>query len=276
MDLGPWQHDSADSLREEEKRKASPGSFFFSQGRALVLAAGYFTGGLSGGYAGTARKHLHRIHLALFGQLMASLEYLLKDFIAKVVDLIPTFDEEIRKADWITLEKDHVLLGRSAQASPGAILLHPTLGWQDPESVNRRYKALFNHEPIAKNEYSELRQLWILRHSVAHNAGFVTAYDAARGSLPSLSEHVADLTEDHLRDAFAFLSEVARRVAEDVGHKVVIRWLKSRKPLGADYQRDKETYVRLRLLATYVQSRTQSLPSVGKGRYTADFAEASK
>jgi hypothetical protein len=259
--------------REERKREQSPASFFFSQGQALVLAAEYFKDDRLNRDArgGVADKHRHRIHLALFGQLMASLEFLFKDFIARVVDLVPTFDDHLLKADWIKVDAARILSMRSAVTTAGSLLLHPTLGWQQPEEVNRRYKALFGVEPITAAEVHTLETLWILRHSVAHNAGFVSAYDAARAGVTELADKVADIDQKYVSDSFDFLCKIAQRVADNVGHQVVMRWLATRKALGPDYIRDKDTYCALKLLATYVASRAKDLPTITKGPYTSDF-----
>jgi len=224
---------------------------------------------------GVARKHRHRIHLALFGQMMAALEFLLKDFVASVVDLVPTFDEPLLQAKWLEVDAKRVLSLRSASSTAGSVLLHSTLGWHDADSVNKRYSALFQKAPIETSEIPTLDRLWLLRHSVAHNAGFVTAYDAVRGDMPALAESVADIDDVFLSESFTFLCGIARRVAEVVGDAVVVAWLKTRVPAERNYQRDKATYKKLKLLATFVESRARELPSITKGSYTADWARAS-
>jgi len=256
-----WASDAADIKREEGKRELSPSSFFFSQGKALVLAAEYFTGDRLEGRArgGVARKHRHRIHLALFGQMMAALEFLLKDFVASVVDLVPTFDGALLQAKWVEVDAKRILSLRSASSTAGSVLLHSTLGWYDSETINKRYAALFQHSPIETAEVPTLDRLWLLRHSVAHNAGFVTAYDSVRGGMPDLAESVADIDEEYLAQAFEFLCQIARRVAEGVGDAVVVAWLKSRVPAGEDYVRDRATYRKLKLLATFIESQRRQV-----------------
>lgn len=271
-----WQSDAADIRREEDKRERSPGSFFWSQGHALVLAAQYFDNNrlVPQARGAVATKHRHRIHLALFGQLMAAFEFLLKDFVASVIDTVPEFDEALVKADWVEIDPNRVLLFRSAAASPGALLIHPTLGWHDPPKVNSRYQELFKRQPIAKAEFPTLAQLWILRHSVAHNAGYVTAYDARRGGMPELTESVAAIDAAFIADSFAFLSTIAKRLATDVGEAVLRAWLQGKAGDGANYRRDKDNYVALKLIAAYVESRSQPLPQIRKGSYTVDFQAA--
>jgi hypothetical protein len=272
-----WTSDSADIAREERKRESSPSSFFYSQGQALVLAARYFRDDrlVPGARGGVARKHQHRIHLALFGQMMAALEFLFKDFVASVIELAPTFDESLLLAKWLDVDARRVLALRSASSTAGSVLLHGTLGWHDSETVNKRYSALFQRAPIENTEIPDLDRLWLLRHSVAHNAGFVTAYDAVRGGMPVLADGVAAIDEDFVAESFEFLTGIARRVAESVGDAVVLAWLKSRVDAGKNYQRDKATYKQLKLLASFVDSRAQELPTITKGMYSADWGRAS-
>jgi hypothetical protein len=205
---------------------------------------------------------------------MASLEYLLKDFVAQVVDLADIYDDRIRRAKWIEVNAGQILNVRAARTSPGALLLHSTLGWQDPRTVNQRYKEIFEYEPIDGAEVDALERLWVLRHSVAHNAGLVIAQDAARGGMPHLSNEVVDIDAEFIDQTFLFLCNIARRVAEKVGDKVISDWLRSKKDNGMDYRRDKQTYTWLKWLATYVDSRAQDLPRVSKSSYSTDFAKA--
>lgn len=273
---GVWTSEAADIARDERKRGQSPSSFFFSQGQALVLAAGYFSGTRLADSArrGSANKHLHRIHLALFGQLMASFEFLLKDFLASVVDTVPIYDESIRQAKWIEVDAGRVLSFRSSSSTPGTILLHSTQGWFEPKQVNDRYCQLIKYEPILTSEFPDLQRLWILRHSVAHNAGFVTPYDATRGGMAELAGHVARIDADFMGQSFDFLCAIARRIAEQCGDKVLIAWLRTRTDSGQDYRRDELTYRALRQLATMVCSRSRDVPIPTESDYVGDFARA--
>jgi len=275
--LNSWKQDAADLKREEEKRWYSPSSFFFSQGKAIILAASYFHDQrlINRARGGVARKHRHRSYLALFGQLMASLEYLLKDFVAQVIDLTDIYDDRVKRAKWISVEVAQILTTRRTMyAWPGAVLFHSSLGWHEPRSVNARYTELFEYQPIDSAEVTELEQLWILRHSVAHNAGFVTTADAVRGGMAQLSNRVVDIDETFLNDTFAFLCVIARRVAEGVGGRVLLTYLQSKRDAGSDYARDKWSYSNLKRLSFYVPSRAAKLPTVAKRDYTADFAAA--
>ncbi|GAB1377336.1 hypothetical protein MASR1M49_01820 [Pararhodobacter aggregans] len=122
----PRNRDTVDALRDERKRQVSPGSFFYSQGWGQVLAAAYFIDDRLADSArgGVALKHRHRIHLALFGQLMASFEYFLKDFVAKAIDATTRLDERLKKEKWLEIDVDRVLANRSGMATIGSTLGH--------------------------------------------------------------------------------------------------------------------------------------------------------
>ena len=269
-----WNRETADISRENAKRKHSPCSFFFSHGWSLCLAAKYFHNGRLAASArgGVALKHRHKIQLALFGQLMASFEYMLKDFVAQAIDATDTFDQKIKKQEWLNISTDRVLSQRVAQSSIGAMLVHPTLGWHVPETVNERYSALFNTKPIDGTEIKTLSTLWVLRHSVAHNAGFVTANDAARIGQPALSEQVVEIDGDFIDSSFDFLCGIARRVAEDCGRSVLAQHLRGMAEYGPDYARDGNAYRAIKLLGTYIESRNKELPEITEAEYTSDWA----
>jgi hypothetical protein len=271
-----WKYDSDDVQREEAKRKQSPSSFFFSIGQALLLAAEYFVDERLAVDSRTsvAMKHRHRIHLALYGQLLASFEYLLKDFIAKVIDTTGAFDSKVQKAKWIEVDASRVLASRMAASTPGAILIHPTMGWHYPEVVNQRYSELFNCQPIVAGEIPILERLWILRHSVAHNAGFVIHHDASRIGDGKLSEAVVAIDADFMAQTFATLKPIAERLASLVGDVVLLQWLHSIKGLGPDYGRDGQIYSQLKKLTCYVMSRVQDVPDSTEADYQADYARA--
>jgi len=271
----PYKRDTADAQRDEAKRKESPCSFFFSQGRALVLAAEYFCDDRLNQKArnGVAVKHRHRIHLALFGQLLAAFEYMLKDFVAKVLDATSIFDDTIKKAKWIELDPGKILAARAIAATPGSILIHPTGGWHNPEVVNERYQELFSYQPIKSNDVSDLNRLWILRHSVAHNAGFVIHHDASRIGNAALSEKVVNIDDNFIGESFLFLCPIAERIATQIGKTTLKKWVASLKNLGPDFSRDGVTYSQIKRLATYIDSRTQDLPIYGEAEYYSDFAE---
>ena len=271
-----WNRDTKEVKRDERKRRLSPASFFYSQGKALVLAAGYFHDGRLAPHArgGVATKHRHRIGLALFGQLMAAFEYMLKDFVAQQIDASSHIDAEVNKAEWIDIDSKKLLSLRSAPTTIGAMLVHSTLGWHNPEQVNSRYQALFGRQPIASSETDTLERLWVVRHSVAHNAGFMIAHDAARIGGTGVSEKLIDLGAGFMDETFEFLCAIAERVATLVGQHVLVEWLRSQGPLGQDATRDLYTYSLLKYMATYVGSRPKDLEDVGEAEYAADFQAA--
>ena len=272
---GQWRSETKQAKRDEKKRTSSPCSFFYAQGQALVTAARYFSDDrmLQKCRGGVAGKHRHRIHLALVGQLMASFEYMLKDFMAQVVDTTDIFDSQLKDQKWIGVDIERVLSQRVAPTTVGALLIHPTLSWSDPEEVNRRFKQILGNQVIERDEIPTLARLWIVRHSVAHNAGFVTGPDAARLGAAGLSEKVVAVDEKYVGVAFEFLCGIARRVAELCGGAVLTHWLASLQDLPADYARDGYAYDRLKLLATFVDSRPKDLPTFGEADYLRDLGE---
>lgn len=269
-----WNRYSKDAQRDESKRKDSPCSFFYSQGRSLVLAAEYFVDERLGVKArdGVALKHRHKIHLALFGQLMASFEYLLKDFVAKSIDLTAVLDLKVQKAKWMEIDAAKVLSYRLAATTPGSILVHSTSGWHSPDIVNSRYQELYSRQPIAADELPTLEKLWVLRHSVAHNAGFVIHYDASRIGSMGLAESVANVDAAFVKETFEFLCPIAERIASTVGDKLLVEWLQTCKASGSDYDRDAPTYTGLKKLASMVKSRTRDVASPTSDDYQQDFA----
>ena len=270
---GQWRSETKQAKRDEKKRTSSPCCFFYAQGQALVTAARYFSDDklLEKCRGGVAGKHRHRIHLALFGQLMASFEYMLKDFMAQVADASDIFDSQLKSQKWIWLDIERVLSQRVARTTAGALLIHPSLGWHDPEQVNQRFNQVLGNEVIERDEMPTLSRLWIVRHSVAHNAGFVTAPDAARLGSSRLNEQVVAIDETYIEGSFKFLCGIARRVATLCGECVLTQWLRSLDDLRPDYGRDGHTYDQLKLLATFIASRPKDLPTFGEEDYLRDL-----
>ncbi len=270
----PWTRETADITHENQKRQASPCSFFCSHGRSLCLAAEYFRDDRLAPAArgGVASKHRHKNQLAIYGQLMSAFEYMLKDFVAKAIDATSAFDEKVKSQEWLSITTERVLAQRVVQASIGSTLVHPTLGWHSPETVNERFKSLFNVAPIQGGEIRTLATLWIIRHSVAHNAGLVTAHDAARINTPALAEKVVHIDERYILEAFDFLKVIAGRLASDSGKSIMKQWFGTVKEYGGDFQRDRISYGRIKHLGSFVEARTHPLPEITDAMYAADWA----
>lgn len=270
---GTWNRDSADAHRDELKRSSSPCSYFFSQAQSLSLAANYFVDERLSNEArgGVAIKHRHRMQLALFGQLMAAFEYMLKDFIAQAVDATTVLDSSIQDAKWIEVSAAKILASRSMATTPGTMLVHSTLGWHTPEKVNERYESLFGQKPIDAGEIPDLERLWILRHSVAHNAGYITSYDASRLSAANLADSIANIDANFISETKDFLIPISERLATVVGSALLSRWFSSLSEDGPDYTRDQNTYKRLKCLATMIRSRTREVPEPTEQDYLNEF-----
>lgn len=269
-----WTRDAADLRRDEVKREWSPCSSFFAQAQALNLAAAYFedTRLSAAALAGVAKKHRHRMQLALFGQLMASFEFLLKDFVARVIDVAPGLDDRIAKAAWINLEVGKLLSHRETTPTIGALLVHPTMGWHNVPVVNARYQELFDRQAISNAERGTLERLWILRHTVAHNAGWLTVDDSVRMGAQALGGKVVNTDDAFILETFEFLKPIARRLREIAEKKVLDPWLEKMRDSGADFARDEVVYKKLKLIAYCEESRAQDLPAITQALYDADFA----
>lgn len=267
-----YSSEAADVARDERKRRVSPPSFFFAQTQALFLAAGYFKNDrlLPSARGGVANKHRNRIRSALFGQVMASFEFCIKDFIAQSIDASDVFDDVVNQCNWIDVDKSRILAQRDAAASVGAMLIHPLLGWYDTDELNHRFQALFQYQLLDKEESQNLQRLWIIRHSVAHNGGFVTHHDAYRLQAPSLREGAIQMDLDFLRETTDFLRSIVLKVehGKPIGDRVIGEWIR-RKATG-NWRDDKDAYTRVRSIVTVVRQRTQDLPKVTKGKYSAD------
>lgn len=238
-----------------------------------MLAAGYFTNErlAEAARGGIALKHRHRIHLALFGQLMASFEYFLKDFVAKAVDATTNLDEKIRKERWLEVDVDRVLANRSGMATVGSTLVHSTLGWHSPALVNERYARLFSRNAFSADASETLEKLWVLRHSVAHNAGMIIHYDATRIGNEMLADHAADINADFISETFQFLSPIAETICKECGGNLLRKHFQPLNPRGPDFVADMPAYSKLKPLAEYLKSRTQELSPVDRPSYEADF-----
>jgi hypothetical protein len=182
----PSTSESADAARDDAKRAASPPSAFFAQTQATLNAVSYIEP-LHSGYEGSARKHKNRMRSALFAQTMATCEFVMKDFMAQTMDSTHIYDEDAKNWDWLTLDLANVLGTRQGFGRIGTALIHPLQGWQTPTAMNRRYQDMFSREPIASDEVGRLGDLWIVRHSIAHNGGVVSQPDARRLRAPGLA-----------------------------------------------------------------------------------------
>jgi hypothetical protein len=261
---------AADMVRDQTKRTASPPSFFFGQAWGIKLAAGYFTDDrlATGSRSAVATKHRQRIQNAAFGQLMASFEYCVKDFIAQVLDATDLFDQAVEQSKWIEVTKSRILSQREGRTSIGSVLIHPLLGWHDGETVNARYEALFSKPLIKADQLETLERLWILRHSVAHNAGLVTGHDAYRLRAPNLTEKQLRIDPEFLESTIWFLAGIIHRMGDPIGSGIVKRWL-ANKATG-EWDQDREVYAALKLVGTVQESRTQDLPIIGEADYAED------
>jgi hypothetical protein len=206
---------------------------------------------------------------------MAAFEFCLKDFIAQVVDRTDMYDDVIETCDWIDISKARVLSRRDSSAGIGAILIHPLLGWHEADKVNDRYERLFNHQLLeSADEVRTLERLWILRHSVVHNAGFVTDHDAYRLRARSLREQGVKIDGEFISQTVDFLGDVVLRLQRPIGQGIMRRWFATR-AVGT-WEEDEPAYVALKHLTRAVVARTDDLPTFNQATYEKERDEAAR
>lgn len=223
---------------------------------------------LDSGYGGAARKHKNRAWQALFVQLMAAFEFAMKDFIAQALDTTDIYDDEIQRWKWLELNISGILGSRDGSGRLGAMLIHPLLGWQQPRNLNARYQNVFGRCPVKNTEAPALESLWIVRHSVAHNGGIVIGSDARRLKAPHLANEQILIDLDYLEQTTWFLRDIVQRLETDVGPALLERWF-SESSSGA-WDVDADVYVPLKLVTTFVKSRSKELPEITETAYTED------
>jgi hypothetical protein len=260
---------SNDVVRDEIKRAKSPPSSFYAQSQAIYLAVRYFED-LHSGYKAAAEKHMNRIRSALFAQLMANFEFAVKDFIAQVLDATHIYDTKVASWSWVNVNVPAVLSTRGGDGRIGAVLIHPLLGWQDPDDINKRYRDVFGAPLVWPAEEQPLRDLWIVRHAVAHNGGFMTSPDARRLRSSPLAEKQVLIDLNYLDGAIWFLRGIIVKLHTEIGPKVLKHWFKE--AASRDWAQDEAFYTRIKLVTVYVESRIKDLPSVEASMYEADLA----
>lgn len=265
----PSPSESNDAQRDEAKRQASPPSYFFAQSQAILTAVRYFEG-LNSGYEGAAKKHRNRTRSALFVQLMTSFEFAMKDFLARTIDATHIYDDEVKGWDWLQIDVATVLGTREGLGRLGAVLVHPLQGWQTPETMNRRYRDVFEREPIASAEVGQLRDLWVVRHSVAHNGGFVTVPDARRLRSADLRERQVLIDLLYLEATIELLRGVVLRLETVLGPALLGRWFKE--AAAGTWEQDRDDYRRLKLMTTCLLSRPKDLADPTEAQYLEDLA----
>jgi hypothetical protein len=264
-----YSADSADAQRDERKRQASPPSSFYAQSQAILTAVRYMDP-LHSGYAGAAGKHKVRMWSAIFAQLMATFEFTMKDFLAQTLDATHIYDDHAKGWSWLRIDVPTVMATREGSGRLGAVLIHPLLGWQTPETLNTRYRDVYKREPVAAHELRTLRDLWIVRHSVAHNGGIVTGPDARRLRQTSLADQPVRIDLDYLEAAASFLRKIVARLSSTVGESLLATWFADAST-GA-WSSDEVDYSRLKTLTTLVTSRSRELPPVDEATYLTDLA----
>jgi hypothetical protein len=122
----------------------------------------------------------------------------------------------------------------------------PLGGWQVPETMNSRYREIFDRQPIAADEIPSLRDLWIVRHSIPHNGGFVTQPDARRLRTHTLAEKQVLIDLDFVQQATTFLRTIVGRLESAVGPSLLRKWFQD--AATGVWAHDQIDYLRLNFL----------------------------
>ncbi len=256
----------------DSKRRLSPGSYFFHQGRSIVLASQYYSSGrLSETCKGAvAAGHHNTICVALFGQLMASFEDLSKEVVARSVDIADYLDLHIAKCDWIKISTPQVLSIRGSDVSVGTLLIGPTQGWHSAEALNNRYVSLFGGRPVPEDAIDHLNRLWIMRHTVAHNAGRVTHHDAARMAATHLSDRVLSVDAKYIADTFLFLRPIAESMVQMAHDRYLSQFLSTLDDHETLSTRQFFLWESIKHLGLFLDSRSKRLPLYDMQEFRAD------
>jgi hypothetical protein len=176
-----------------------------------------------------------------------------KDFVAQTLDATHIYDDEVKAWGWMQIDVPTVLSAREGLTRLGAVLIHPLQGWQLPKTLNSRYMDIYKRQPVANDEIAPLSDLWIVRHSIAHNGGVVTQPDARRLRNPTLADLQVLIDLAYLEAATEFLRGIVQRLSTVVGPSLLARWF--REGSTRTWGRDQPDYCRIKLLVTYVESR---------------------
>lgn len=190
---------------------------------------------------------------------------------AKAIDSTSNLDEKLQGQNWLKINVERVLANRSGVATVGSTLVHSTGSWHSQAEVNKRYQHLFQRRPFSASQVEDLEKLWILRHSVAHNAGMIIHYDAARIGDETLANCAADIDAEFIKKTFLFLSPIAESICTECGESLLRSQFQPLSHRGPDYISDKSSYSGLKYLSKYVDSRVKDLPSLDQSVYETDF-----
>jgi len=100
--------------------------------------------------------------------------------------------------------------------------------YTDPEQLNFAFRDSIGVEPIPASEYSKLRDLALLRHTVAHHASVIREVDVARFQFYSVhAGQSINPPADFVKETLKYLYRVSRAIEISVRNAVFERLLVS-------------------------------------------------
>lgn len=261
---------AARERRLSSKIERSPGSFFKARSRELVLAADYFRERLQpGAYSATARQHYHTLCGATFAMLLSSFELTWKLLYARIIDATSMYDSRVVDDKELKISTEAALAHRES-AGAGILLAEAVGVWQRPGVVNGRFGAAFQVEPIDPMHHDALRDLWQVRHVIAHGSGVTSELDSYRLRRAILPHRALQLDGDYLRRAETELLAVVSDGVSRVGTRLLDDYF-NRNPAPI-WTLDQQEFTRLFLLGL-VAAQTQDLPDVDEPMFLAERAK---
>ena len=245
--------------RRIERLRLSPGSFFKSRSRELVLAAPYFRDRLvPGGYGGTMEHYYHTLCSASFAMLMSTVEVTWRALFGRIVDATDRYDDELRNLLKDTDMAESVLAHRG-DSGAGSVVTAALGTWQAPEAVNTRFQRLLKVQPISKKDIPILRELWQIRHIIAHGAGVTNPLDEYRLGGRVTTDRALQIDAQYLEEAERELLRIVGAAVELVGTRVLRDFFSTPRTFAMDG----ELFVSLYLLGR-VYPHTSELPVVAE------------
>ena len=255
--------------RLETKLRRSPGSYFRARARELVLAADYFKKRLPPGtYARTVRRHYHTLCGSTYAMLLSSFELTWKSLYARIIDATSMYDASLLQGNSVQISTEAALAHKE---SPGAgVLISESIrGWQQVSSINKTFKQAFEIEPIDPAHEGDLRELWQIRHIIAHGSGVTSELDSYRLRRAIAPHRALQLDGDYLDRAETKLLTVATEGVERVGGRLLDDFF-GRQP-SPSWERDNEEFGRLYHLGLVV-SQTTELPEADRATFDTTLA----
>ncbi|GAA4417304.1 hypothetical protein [Acidovorax lacteus] len=195
----------------------APGLFAYRQTQAVALLElpDYGGGDLDAEQRREALRSAVSLHkplaaLSLFLGVVA-LEDLVRDLAARLADLpgLTQFFPELPKLRAQAVNRPADQAFKRLDTDPAGVL--------DPEEINGRFMKAMGVAPVPAGEYWHLRDLALLRHTVAHHAAVIRAVDVPRfAHFIILPGRVINPPPDFVRSELMYLYELGRTIEKAV------------------------------------------------------------